>query len=572
MKRLLCIFTTICLIISMAAGFSGCGEIKDDGIPFFSADKSNFLLIRSEKADSATIEAAKYFRQAIIDTHNITMEYKTDSVAVNKDKYEVNIGVTNRPKAKKIYDEILSANKNNAKDFSIVKDGKIIYIVGSTDYALKDAVVYFLSHYCAYKTSTVPTTLEYKFHFDISKSNLSLAGEKDISKFKVVIPKYNMSYVVGREVDTLLQQIVEATGILVEKVTDNTKESECEIVIGETKRGNAPLPSNTDEFIIKAKGKKLYVNGATDLCTAIAIKDLGKMITEEKAIDSNFNYTGSYSYSKKSYDDPLYSLTWSDEFDTLDTNIWTIEKGVVNNKKINGKDIAFSGDEKNVKVEDGKLIMRADYNDKAYEGAEIRTSKSVWYKYGLAEISFKYNNTDGLVSAFWTLGLHGASEVSGEIDVFESYALRNKLRCTSLAHAEEYSHFSSDIEYGSLQPSEKEVKDMNSDFYKKVFHELPDGDTFDDDWHTIGAEWDESSIRWVLDGQVILEIDTTANERARLAFNDNMQFILTQYSANNVFPKIQKDVSENTDWKNNHFTVDYLRLYQLPGQQLSKYY
>ena len=130
--------------------------------------------------------------------------------------------------------------------------------------------------------------------------------------------------------------------------------------------------------------------------------------------------------------------------------------------------------------------------------------------------------------------------------------------------------FSSDIEYGDFQPSHSEVTDMNSDFYKKVFYELDEGDTFDDEWHTIGCEWDADAIRWVMDGRVFLEIDTNANERSIAAFHGYMQLILTQYSNINVFPKIQKDASAATDWKNNHFTIDKVTLYQLPGQKIKK--
>ena len=571
MKRLISLILTVSLILSVALCVSGCEETER--VAFFTGDKANFILIRSNKAEQDTMDAAAYFRQAIIDTHNIKVTYKTDETKIDKEQYEVNIGVTNRPRSKKIYEDLLSG-ENNQKDYAIVFEDNIVYIVGTTAKSLQKAVEAFLSSFCAKKTSTIPVGFKYYYHFDPANLKLRLAGQKDYKKFKIVIPQYNMSYVIGREVDTLVEQYTDATGYAIKKETDNVKATEYEIVIGETNRGYAPLPMNTDEFIIEAKDNKVYINGADEVGTAMAVKVFGQMLLEEKNIDKNFNYVGSIDYSKKQFSkNEVYSLTWNDEFDTLDTSIWKCSTSKYPKLAFDGKEIYMSTEEKNLKVEDGKLVMRADNLDGKYTGSEIRTERSVWFKYGIIEISFKYHNTDGLCSAFWLLGRPGATEVESEIDIHESYAFPNKLRSTSLAHAADWSNrFSSDIDYGNLQPSQEEVKDINSDFYKKVFYELPDGDTFDDDWHTLGVEWNEEGVKWVVDGQVFLEISTTTNERTNLALHNYMQIILTQYSAVNVFPKIQKNVSENTDWENNHFTIEHLRLYQLPSHSLEKYY
>lgn len=119
-----------------------------------------------------------------------------------------------------------------------------------------------------------------------------------------------------------------------------------------------------------------------------------------------------------------------------------------------------------------------------------------------------------------------------------------------------------------VQPTREELYDFDGPWYDKVFYELPDGDTFDDDYHTIGLEWTETSARWLMDGRVWFEVDLTANERVSLAFVDYMQIILTQYSNINVFPNICNDAGANTDWDNAHFSIDYLKVYHLPGQEM----
>jgi len=573
MKRIISLTLISVMILTNALFFSACNnKTSVKTIAMFNENKANFVLVRDKEANSDVVETVSYFKQAISDTHNIKVDIKADTVKSQKDRLEINIGVTNRDGSKKLYDEVVKSKEHTIADFAISVKGNAIFIVAASDMALQNAVDYFLSHFCAYTTGVIPENYSYFYRVTNETAKLTINGSKDISKYKIVIPRYGMSYVIGREIEGLQKALAVATGCEIEIISDKDKNTDYEIIIGETKRGNAPLPTNTDEFIIKMDNNKLYINGATDTCTAMAIKEFCVLLNDKIAIDNGFNYVGSYSYSLKNSEDKndIYSLSFIDDFNKLDTSIWRPGNGYARSTQA-GDPQYFTIEEKNIRVEDGKLIMHADYDNNGYYGAEIRTDRSLWFKYGLAEIKFKYNNNDGLVSAFWLLGMEGTGDAHGEIDIFESYAFPNKLRGTSLCWAHDnHSKYGSDIEYGDKQPSHSEVINMESDFYKKVFFELDDGDTFDDEWHTIGCEWNENNIRWVLDGRVCLEIDTNANERSKDAFHGYMQLILTQYSNINVFPKIQKDASSVTDWENNHFTIDQVRLYQLPGQGLKK--
>lgn len=573
MKRIISLTLTAIMLLTNVLFFSACdNKDSEKTIAMFNENKANFVLIRDKEANSDIVDTVKYFQQAISDTHDISVDIKADTVKSEKDRLEINIGLTNREDSQKLYDEVVKAKDHTIADFAISVIGNAIYIVGASDMALQSAVDYYLSHFCAYTTGAIPENYSYFYRVTDKTAKLTVNGSRDISNYKIVIPRYGMSYVVGREIESLQATLAKATGYEIEVISDKDKNTDYEIIIGETKRGNAPLPTNTDEFIIKMEDNKLYINGATDAGTAMAIKEFCLMLNDSLAIDNDFNYVGSYSYSLKNYEDKsdIYSISFVDDFNTLDTSVWRAGNGYARSTQA-GEPQYFSTDEKNLRVENGTLVMHADYDGNGYYGAELRTNGSLWFKYGLTEIRFKYNNNDGLVSAFWLLGMQGTGDAHGEIDVFESYAFPNKLRATSLCWAHDnHSRYGSDIEYGDKQPSSSEVNNMDSDFYKKVFFELDEGDTFDDEWHTIGCEWDESSIRWVLDGRVCLEIDTNANERSVDAFHGYMQLILTQYSNINVFPRIQKDASAATDWENNHFTVDKVSLYQLPGQGLKK--
>ena len=573
MKKIISFILTLTMVLTSTLFFSACdGKTSTRTLAMFDANKANFILIRPKEANTNVVDTTKYFSKAILDTHDIKVDIKSDNVKPQEGRLEINIGLTNREDSKKLYDEVVNSKEHTVMDFAISVKGDEIFIVGASDMALQSAVEYYLSHFCAYTTGAIPDNYSYFYRMTDDNAKLTINGSSDISKYKIVIPRYGMSYVIGREIESLLTALAKATGCSVEVISDKDKETDYEIIIGETKRGNAPIPTNTDEFILKMDDKKIYINGATDACTAMAIKEFCLLLNDKLTIDKDFNYVGSYSYSKKSSEDKdnIYSISFEDEFNKLENSIWRAGNGFARPTEA-GDPQYFTTEEKNLRIEDGKLVMHADYDSNGYYGSEIRTDRSLWFKYGLAEIKCKYNNNDGLVSAFWLLGMEGTGDAHGEIDVFESYAFPNKLRTTSLAWAHDnQTKFSSDIEYGDFQPSRSEVTDMNSDFYKKVFYELDEGDTFDDEWHTIGCEWDADAIRWVMDGRVFLEIDTNANERSIAAFHGYMQLILTQYSNINVFPKIQKDASAATDWKNNHFTIDKVTLYQLPGQKIKK--
>jgi len=561
MKKIISLILCFMVLLSCATCLSGCGG---EEVAMFTGKEANFLLIRPQEADREQIATANYFRQAIIDTHEITPTYKQDNVKVKEGQLEVNVGVTNRPRAKEIYEDIVNARKNHALDYTILFEDNIIYIVGGSNTALQNAVEFFLSHFCGYTTSTIKRGFEYKYLYS-ADNNFSIGGEKDMSGYKIVTPQYNLSYLVGKEADNLKETLFLVTGNKVERVDDNKKETDKEIVIGPAKRSGTPLPFNTDEYIIRVDKKKVYINGGSDVAAAMGVKQFITMLEEGKELEDGFEYVGSASYDSKEMDkETLYKLTWSDEFDTLDTKIWNVANGYYNNQSKEGdtRKSVFSNQEKHVNTKGGYLNMKAELTDTTYVGVEMRTERSVWYKYGLIEISGKFNCSRGICAAFWTLG-NSNQEVHAEYDAFECLGMPGKIKATPISHTKGEAATKlggSDVYYCGSIPKENK--------YEKSFFELPKGETFDDEFHTIGLDWDETSLRWVYDGKVFFEVDTTVNERAQRTFNGLMQIILTLYSGNNV-AGLTGWPDETTGWENNNFTVDYVRLYQLPSHTLT---
>ena len=525
-------------------------------IKLFKDGEADFIVMRSEKANKDIIATARYFCKAVEDTHGILVEHKNDSIANEKSQLEINIGVTNRPEAAKLTESIKKAHGNYGLDYAIVFKDNVIYITGGTDVAVKNGVKAFLSYFCADTNGAVPNNFDYKYHIKDSAA-FAINGKTDLSAYKLVVPKYNLSYVIGREVNTLRDEILLNNGSITPRTPDKHGESQYEIIIGNTNRAGTPMPSNTDEYIIKSQGNKIFIVGGSDGATSMAVKQFTKWVKEKMNLPSSIDYLGSYASDASEATDEDYLLVWNDEFDTtLDKGTWSVSKGrysVTSNDNIAPRQKMFSDSSEHVRIEDGKLVMTGSYDDDYYYGVEMRTANSLWLKYGIIEISCKMNFSKGICPAFWLLG-NLNNEVAGEFDLFEGLGeicmKNNSIKCSPLSHAKDASNFKSGLIYlGAINDAEESFYSLGSD-------------TWNDEFHTIGCEWTPTSLKFVIDGDVFIEIDTTQGEQAYYTYNGMMQIILTLYTGNNVFAPYTGVPDSTTDWKNNNFTIDSIRLYQ----------
>lgn len=554
-KRMVSLLLAVCMVV--ATILSGCTSEREM-VSLFNDKDANFIIIRSAEADSKVITIASELRQKIIDALDVSIPFKPDTVKHKEGQMEVNIGITNRPESQAIYDEIMKKNKNNGMDWAIRVNDEYIYIVGATDESLQVATDTFFANFCRDMSAQVPTDYKYLYHYENEENNFTLCGTKDLSDYSIVTPRYNMSYLVGREIEELQSELMLATGTSLEEKTDAAKEADCEIIIDHTKRSGTPKCASEDEYYIQMKGKKLYVCGGSDAATAIAVKEVTKMVKEGKAIDKKTNIKGSYEKAVKSYEN-YYSMTFHDEFDTYDTSVWTAQTGGFNNNSEGaGKPTSFSDAADMIYTKDGNLVMEAQNKPDQYLSSEIRTTNSVWYKYGFVEISAKLDNSKGIVPAFWLLGFSG-QEYHSEIDIFECFGDPTFIKATPLAHVDgSNATEGSDVYYcGAVK-----------NHWEETLFKLTDGESFADEYHTFGCEWNETSVKWVYDGRVFLEIDTTYDNRSMKTFNGAQQIIFSVYGGCDI-ADLTGYPDETTDWSKNKMVIDHIRLYQMPGQELS---
>ncbi|MEL7367439.1 MAG: family 16 glycosylhydrolase [Myxococcota bacterium] len=102
-----------------------------------------------------------------------------------------------------------------------------------------------------------------------------------------------------------------------------------------------------------------------------------------------------------------WRLVWSEEFDEdgeVDSDKWAIN--VWPSRKVNDEDQAYTARRKNLRVEDGRLIIEAhkeDYEGAAYTSGRIYSKGKGEFKYGRFEIRAKLPRGKGTWPAIWML-------------------------------------------------------------------------------------------------------------------------------------------------------------------------
>lgn len=196
-----------------------------------------------------------------------------------------------------------------------------------------------------------------------------------------------------------------------------------------------------------------------------------------------------------------WKLVWSDEFDgnSIDTTKWTFDIG---NWGWGNQELQYYTDnrEKNLRLEDGLLIIEAHKNDlnEKWTSARITTRGKQTFIYGKIEFRAKVPSNRGNWSAGWTLGDNYVDELSwpycGEIDILESVGYEmNDENGNGIAHASVHcgAYY---FKLGNQPTATIKVENMNNE------------------WHTYALEWDADSIKMFVDGFEYFAYGDTSTE------------------------------------------------------------
>lgn len=226
--------------------------------------------------------------------------------------------------------------------------------------------------------------------------------------------------------------------------------------------------------------------------------------SKESSSSSSSKVSSSSSSSSKSsssqtsssdfdYDD--WTLVWSDEFNgpDIDRSAWTFERGYCRNDELQN----YTDNPKNAYIEDGKLVIKTikeqsyAYNKgwMDFSSASLKTRGKKFFTYGRFEIRARLPYGQAIWPAFWMCGENGEWPHNGEIDIMEFWGGPN----------------SDNVIYSNVHY----VRNGNLTSWGQKACWLPSG-RYADDFHVIGLEWDEESLKFYVDGKIhnIFPLDT----------------------------------------------------------------
>jgi len=240
-------------------------------------------------------------------------------------------------------------------------------------------------------------------------------------------------------------------------------------------------------------------------------------------------------------------LIWSDEFNgtgSPNSNNWTYDIGHGSGGWGNNEVQYYTDEQKNVRMENGMLIIDAVYEDGEWTSARIKSEGLQSFRNVTIKARAKLPQGSGTWPAIWMLGSNYKDigwPASGEIDIMEHVGKNPGMIHSSL-------HTPSS--YGNTQNS--------------GHIEVPD---FHNEFHIYEAVWTEESITFKVDGEEFYTYSPSIKNFETWPFNNNFFIIMniamggnwgsdSQYETGNMRNGIDPDLNQA------RMEVDYVRVYK----------
>lgn len=257
--------------------------------------------------------------------------------------------------------------------------------------------------------------------------------------------------------------------------------------------------------------------------------------TDTEEVDDVLSYEG---YTKK----------WGDEFDgtELNRNDWNVE--LHEPGWVNAELQKYVDSEDNIYLEDGKLVIKPIQTKNAdgtysYTSGRVNTQGKHDFKYGLFEARVKVPEGKGYLPAFWlmptTENIYGQWPRCGEIDIMEVHGSKT------------------DTAYGTIHYGNPHKENQST-------YVLEDS-SFADEYHTFAVEWEPGKIKWYVDGRLYHETDdwySATEGQGEITYPapfDQPFYMILNLAVGGSWVGYP---DETTDFENQAYEVDYVRVYQ----------
>ncbi|MEM8530191.1 MAG: family 16 glycosylhydrolase [Chloroflexota bacterium] len=225
--------------------------------------------------------------------------------------------------------------------------------------------------------------------------------------------------------------------------------------------------------------------------------------------------------------DGEWTLTFEDEFDTLDTDVWHTMWGLPGAywDHVQWSDEIMKHD--NVWAEDGNLVVRHQVRDGEITSGVVTTRERFTQRHGYFEARMQMCQTQGVLNAFWMQ--RSPDFWPPEIDIVEILGKEITRPFTT-------------IHYGypeHLNAGFNEITTVN----------------YASDFHTFGVEWNTDELIWYIDGEEYWRVDNPGGN-----FDAHEMYMQFNMHSGNGWSG-QPDMN---DTKPCYMKVDHVRAWQRP--------
>jgi beta-glucanase (GH16 family) len=230
-------------------------------------------------------------------------------------------------------------------------------------------------------------------------------------------------------------------------------------------------------------------------------------------------------------------LVWADEFDETELNLtdWSIIEGDGCPQLCGwGNDELQIYTDKNHRLENGMLYIKAVKEGGHYTSTRINTKGKKTFQYGRFEVRAKLAIGKGVWPAFWLLGTNIDQvgwPLAGEIDVIE-YVGRSPQEIFTSLHTK-----AGHGDYASTKTTR--IEDIEEGF------------------HTYAADWTKDQITFYVDGKKVYSFAPEDKSQEVWPFNQPF-YLLLNLAVGGYFGGKEVDHSVFPQ----EFVIDYIRVYQ----------